>query len=602
MFRLFFSLMIASLFAITTLQAQSEGAPDAFSVRYVATNFLWPLENVDDFSADDFRGGLEFEYIRYLNETFDVSFPFRMVGGWHPSNSFGIGNRESVDMGLNALLNVNFYKGKVFRPRLFAGVGGLLLDVDELSLDVPLGLGLNWYLGRNTSLSTTFSYHINDMEFRDHLMAGIGFRLSMDDYEEPEPVILDRDGDGILDTEDLCPDTPGIPALNGCPDQDGDGITDANDKCPTVAGIAAFEGCPDTDGDGLQDSEDECPEEAGPADNNGCPIRDRDGDGVVDDADNCPDEVGTVANNGCPEKSLVVTARDKITNEVMPGVDVAIVNSSGQVVKSGTTNSLGIVEIPNLEPGNYTVTAKVVDTDLEGATIQASDFNSSEPVQKTVYFDDPNFIIQGKVLFCNTPNPLPGVTLNLKSTTENMQKATVSNAEGEYLFFMDQRGTYELYATKESFLSQVVEVNAGEYDRSKSVFVKIEVCAEEVECGEAIRLNNILYDTGSAVIRSDAEADLNKVVQFLRDNKDATIELSSHTDSRGGADSNMRLSQRRAQAAADYIVAQGIASSRVVGTGYGETRLVNNCADGVRCSAEEHQENRRTEFKVICPD
>lgn len=64
----------------------------------------------------------------------------------------------------------------------------------------------------------------------------------------------------------------------------------------------------------------------------------------------------------------------------------------------------------------------------------------------------------------------------------------------------------------------------------------------------------------------------------------------------------MRLSQRRAQAAADYIVAQGITSSRVVGTGYGETRLVNNCADGVRCSAEEHQENRRTEFKVICPD
>ncbi len=602
MFRLFFSLGITSLLAITPLQAQSEGAPDAFSVRYVGSNFLWPLENVDDLSIDDFRGGLEFEYIRYLNDIFDVSFPLRMVGSLHPSNSFGIGNRDAVDIGLNALLNVNFYKGKVFRPRLFAGVGGLLLDIEDLSLDVPLGLGLNWYLGRNTSLSTTFAYHINGMEFRDHLKAGIGLRLALDDYEEPEPVILDRDGDGILDTEDLCPDTPGIPALNGCPDQDGDGITDANDKCPTVAGIAAFEGCPDTDGDGLQDSEDKCPEEAGPADNDGCPITDRDGDGVVDEADNCPDEVGTVANNGCPEKSLVVTARDKITDEVMPGVDVAIVNSSGQVVKTGTTNSLGIVEIPNLEPGNYTVTAKIVDTDLEGASIQASDFNSSEPVQKVVYFDDPNFVIQGKVFYCNTNRPLPGVTLNLKSATVNLLKSYVSCADGEYLFFIDQRGTYDLYATKESFLSQVVAINASDYDRSKSVFVKLEVCAEEVECGEAIRLNNILYDTGSSAIRPDAEADLNKVVQFLRDNKDATIELSSHTDSRGGADSNMRLSQRRAQAAADYIVAQGITSSRVVGTGYGETRLVNNCADGVRCSAEEHQVNRRTEFKVICPD
>ena len=602
MVRLFFSLMVASLFTITTLQAQTEGAPNAFAVHAIGTNFLWPLENVDDFSRDDFQGGLEFEYFRYLNDVFDVSFPLRIAGGIHPSNSFGIDNRESVDMGLNALLNVNFYKGKVFRPRLFAGVGGLLLGTEELSLDVPLGLGLNWYLGRNTSISTTFAYHLNDVDFRDHFKAGLGFRLHLDNYEEPEPVILDRDGDGILDTEDLCPDTPGIAALNGCPDKDGDGITDANDKCPDTAGIAEFEGCPDTDGDGLQDSEDKCPEEAGPVDNEGCPITDRDGDGVVDEADDCPDEVGTVANNGCPEKSLVVTARDKTTNEVMPGVEVAILNSSGQVVKSGTTNSLGIVEIPNLEPGDYTVTAKILDTELEGATIQASDFNSSDPVQKTVYYDDPNFIIQGKVLYCNTPNPLPGVTLNLKSTTENMMKSTVSSASGEYLFYMDQRGTYDLYATKESFLSQVVQINATDYDRSKSVFVRLEVCAEEVECGEAIRLNNILYDTGSDAIRPDAEPDLNKVVQFLRDNKDATIELSSHTDSRGRASSNMALSQRRAQSAANYIVAQGIDRSRVVGTGYGETQLVNRCADGVQCSQAEHQENRRTEFKVICPD
>ena len=602
MLRIIFSLVVVSLLSFTSLTAQTEGAPDAFSIRYIGSNHQWPLELVDDFSRDDFIGGIEFEYFRYLSDVFDVSFPLRLAGAKHPLVADGSSTRDAFNIGLNALLNVNIYKGKVFRPRIYAGVGTSWLDIDDLSLEVPFGLGLNWYLGRNTSLSTTFAYHWNEFDFRDHLQAGIGFRIHMDGYEEPEPVILDRDGDGILDTEDLCPDTPGIPALNGCPDADGDGITDASDKCPDTAGIAKFEGCPDTDGDGLQDSEDKCPETAGPIDNDGCPVTDRDGDGVEDASDDCPDTPGTVANKGCPEKSMIVTAKDKITGEVLPNTDVVLKNSAGAIIQSGTTNSLGVVELNNVPPGNYTIEGKLYDVALEPAQVSSSDFNSSEPVQKTVFYNDPNFIVKGKVFYCNSPNPLPDVTLNLKNNADNFMKTTVSSSTGEYIFHLDQRATYELYATKKSFLSQVVNVDAADYDRSKSVFVRLEICADEVECGEAIRLNNILYDTGSAAIRPDAEPDLNRVVQFLRDNKDAKVELSSHTDSRGGADSNMRLSQRRAQAAADYIVAQGISSSRVVGTGYGETRLVNRCADGVQCSNAEHQQNRRTEFKVICPD
>ena len=84
-------------------------------------------------------------------------------------------------------------------------------------------------------------------------------------------------------------------------------------------------------------------------------------------------------------------------------------------------------------------------------------------------------------------------------------------------------------------------------------------------------------------------------------NPDAKVELSSHTDSRGKASYNLQLSERRAKSAADYIIAQGIAASRVIGRGYGETKLLNKCADGVRCADTEHQLNRRTEFKVVCP-
>lgn len=576
MMRLFFGLVLASVLFTSSLHAQSAQNPDGFAFRYIGSNFLWPLDRVAAFDFDDYRQGLEFEYYRYLSDAFDLSFPLRLASGILPLNSSASRTKDAGSLGLDMLINYKIYNGSFFRPRLYAGVGGLLLEMRDLSLDVPLGVNLNLYLGQNTSVSATMAYHLNSTDLRDHLKIGLGLHLAIEGQKEPAPpVILDRDGDGILDAQDICPDVPGTAALNGCPDKDGDGIADGNDKCPN---------------------------QAGPAENEGCPYADSDGDGVFDKDDSCPDVVGTVANKGCPEKSLVITAKDKITGEVLPNTEVALLNSSGQIVKTGTTNNLGVVEFANVEPKDYTVQGKLYEVALEQVQIRMSEFNTADAVQKTIYYDDPNFIVQGKVFYCNTPNPLPGVGLNLKNNADNFMKSTISSASGQFIFHLATRATYQLYAKKENFLSQVVDVDANNYDRSKSVFVRLEVCAEEVECGEAIRLNNILYDLGSANIRSDAFADLDKLVRFMEDNPSATVELSSHTDSRGSASSNQRLSQNRAKSATDYIISKGIAASRVQARGYGETKLLNNCADGVRCSEEDHQLNRRTEFKVICPD
>ncbi|HEY4242791.1 MAG TPA: OmpA family protein [Kofleriaceae bacterium] len=136
----------------------------------------------------------------------------------------------------------------------------------------------------------------------------------------PPPVIGDRDGDGILDNVDKCPDEPetknGYQDEDGCPDTlpdtDGDGIPDNVDKCPTEPedkdGFEDDDGCPDPDNDkdGVMDTADRCPMEPGPVENGGCPDTDRDGDGIVDRLDNCPDEKGTKENHGCKEKQLVV--------------------------------------------------------------------------------------------------------------------------------------------------------------------------------------------------------------------------------------------------------------------------------------------------------
>lgn len=120
--------------------------------------------------------------------------------------------------------------------------------------------------------------------------------------------------------------------------------------------------------------------------------------------------------------------------------------------------------------------------------------------------------------------------------------------------------------------------------------------------GDVIELEHIYYDFDKANIRSDASIDLDKLADVLRQYPGMSIELSSHTDSRATDVYNQALSQRRAQAAVNYLVARGIAPQRLTARGYGESQLRNNCADGSPCSEAEHQRNRRTEFRVLTTD
>jgi OOP family OmpA-OmpF porin len=109
--------------------------------------------------------------------------------------------------------------------------------------------------------------------------------------EREEPIVVDADGDGIVDERDACPKDP----------EDFDGFED-EDGCPDL----------DNDADGILDVDDACPNEPGPPVNHGCPDPDRDGDGVPDRIDNCPDEPGPIENQGCPEEQHVVIEESRI--------------------------------------------------------------------------------------------------------------------------------------------------------------------------------------------------------------------------------------------------------------------------------------------------
>lgn len=122
---------------------------------------------------------------------------------------------------------------------------------------------------------------------------------------------------------------------------------------------------------------------------------------------------------------------------------------------------------------------------------------------------------------------------------------------------------------------------------------------DRAELNKSIEIENIYYDYNSARIKTAARKELDKLIYLLKNNPGMIVELGSHTDSRGKAEYNKKLSQSRAESAVKYIIDKGeIDVERIKAKGYGETTLVNKCADGVTCSDEEHQKNRRTELKI----
>ncbi len=299
---LFPLLLFMSLLLPLTMVAQDDFGPkDGLATRLIFPNHLWPLESVDDLLAKDFGAGLEFEYYRYFHDHFGVSFPLRFNTATVPRTEIGDNPQKTYYLSLDALLNVNLLKrDATFYPSIFAGVSGMMEQLDNFELAFPVGLGLHLKISPNAHFNVTGAYRFSNEDLRDHLQLGTGFTFRLG--EPKAPPVTDRDGDGIPDNEDLCPDQAGLAAFNGCPDTDGDGITDGEDACPTVAGALELQGCPDTDGDGIADFEDDCPEEAGPVENNGCPVTDRDGDGIDDDEDSCPDVAGVASANGCPDR------------------------------------------------------------------------------------------------------------------------------------------------------------------------------------------------------------------------------------------------------------------------------------------------------------
>lgn len=294
-----------------------------------------------------------------------------------------------------------------------------------------------------------------------------------------------------------------------------------------------------------------------------------------------------------------VKVEDGPSGVIIPNADVALIDEKGNVVMTSKSDAFGMVSFDGVEPGNYTTKAMVYGKPTTIAAISKAEFDNSL-INKTVLYEDLNFILDGRTMNLDTKKTISEVLVSLDDKTNKGTKQATSDQAGAFSFGLSPESDYQVMGSKNGLFTNTNKVSTMGLKRSQTLFVELELGLQN-PCGKNIELKNIYYDLDKWFIREEAKVELNRVVAFMKENPEVMIELSSHTDCRSSDSYNKTLSQKRATAAVNYIVSQGANKAKINGVGYGESKLLNRCADGVNCSEKEHQVNRRTEVKVTCP-
>lgn len=329
--KLFILFMSLGVLVTSFGQAGKSGKRGALGVSFFLNDFKTAAElranglahlvtSENAFSKSRMNPGLAISYLSGLSKHMDF---IGTIGGSfldYPIEGIPSSNDDKLMTEVTAAINFKLLSDKYWvTPFLDLGVGGSKFG-SHYSAFIPAGLGIQINFIDEAFLLINSQYRIPVTQNASyHFYHSIGvagniFKKKVVVPKEiiiPVAVVVDRDGDGVLDSLDDCPDTKGLAALKGCPDRDGDGIADKDDKCIDIPGLAKYDGCPipDTDKDGINDEEDKCITVPGVARYQGCPVPDTDKDGVNDEIDKCPNEAGPAENHGCPVIDVVVVEK-----------------------------------------------------------------------------------------------------------------------------------------------------------------------------------------------------------------------------------------------------------------------------------------------------
>lgn len=197
---------------------------------------------------------------------------------------------------------------------------------------------------------------------------------------------------------------------------------------------------------------------------------------------------------------------------------------------------------------------------------------------------------------------LAGTKVTLFDSNMNPIKTTISDDKGYYSFVVECGKSYNVRAEKTDYNTKELMITIDKANGKTSLPITLEKAKCKVtvgdDLGKCFGIKMIYFDLDKSDIRREAALDLEKILAVLNDNPTMKLDIRSHTDSRQTHKYNDALSDRRAKSTMQWLVKNGVFANRLTEKGYGETQLVNKCADGVQCTEEEHQANRRSEFII----
>lgn len=232
--------------------------------------------------------------------------------------------------------------------------------------------------------------------------------------------------------------------------------------------------------------------------------------------------------------------------------------------------------------------------------------------------------LSGTITDQETNETLSNVALILFDEAGKTAVEAKSDANGNYVFSNVKCGKkYYIKTAKEDYLFKEVSITLKKATGSASLPIALEkkpkpitaipvviktnnsikpvkvTIAVGTDLGKLLKIPMNFFDLGKATIKKSSEPQLQKMVDMLNQYPTIKVDIRSHTDSRSSSESNQILSDKRAQSTKDWLVSKGINADRLTAKGFGETQLVNKCADGVKCTEQQHQQNRRSEFIIV---
>lgn len=211
--------------------------------------------------------------------------------------------------------------------------------------------------------------------------------------------------------------------------------------------------------------------------------------------------------------------------------------------------------------------------------------------------------LYGTVTDLTTAMVLPDAKISLYDNEFNLVNTAVTNLSGNYTFAVECGKTYNVRAAKIDYTTKEQKITIAWENNGRTnlpIALEKEACKVVIgdDLGKCFGIKMIYFDLDKYNIRTEAALDLEKILDVLNQNPTMKLDIRSHTDSRASFKYNEVLSENRAKSTINWLVKNGVDPNRLTGKGYGETQLVNKCSDDVKCTEDEHQLNRRSEFII----